>query len=394
MKKFLMIFIPVLLVVLLLLTPQFMKWGWRYSKKKHTEIFILDKTVLNHTYQEHISFNWVLNNNRYVKPDGNIYLPMFDYSGFFPDEKGGYEISDIKPINQKELEQLSLKYDMIYYTDAYGMYWAEWYDEYPFIKPKYPPIDVGERSPLIYGGLNRNELELLRLMKNQRKLIINEFNIIASPTPHYIRLRYEDEFDIDWSGWVGRYFDDLDTNVNKELPNWLVNNYMEQNNGQWPFTESGIAFVRNDDKIIILEDQTHLIKDIPIIITNSQYTKPYGLPAVLKYSFWFDICSSGPKNDVISEYHIVSNSKGDSTLSRWNIPNVFPAVIKSNQDYPYYYFAGDFADNKISMRTSYYKHIEKFDFLFYGSAVNERAIFFWKYYRPLVNKILKDYYGA
>ena len=394
MKEKLIVIISVVIVILLLLTPVFMRLGWKYSKKKETEIFILDKTVLNHTHQEHVSFYWVLNNNRYVKPYGNIFLPMFDYYGFFPDEKGGYEISDINSKSKKELEQLSIDNDMIYYTDAYGMYWAEWYDEYPFIRPKYPPIEVGERSPLIYGGMTNNELELLKLMKNKKKLIINEFNIIASPTPNYIRKQYEKEFDITWSGWVGRYFENLDTNMNRELPNWLVNNYKEQNNNQWPFTKSGIAFVRNDDKIVILENQTDLINEIPIIITNPSYVKPYDLPTVITYSFWFDICYAGPKNDIISEYHIISNNRGEAILKMWNIPNVFPAVIKSNQDYPYFYFAGDFADNPISMRTSYYKYIEKFDFLFYKLSINDRKSFFWRYYRPLVTKILKDYYGS
>lgn len=393
MKEKRIALISVVLVILLLLTPVFMKLGWRYSKKKKTNIFVLDKTVLNHSHEEHISFYWVLNNQRFVKPNAQIYLPMSDYFGFFPDGKGGYDINDLRSKSKIELEQLSYDYDMIYYTDAYGMYWAEWYNEYPYIKPKLPPIDVGERSPLIYGGLTNNELELLKLMKNKRKLIINEFNIIASPTPNYIRNRYENEFDINWSGWIGRYFDDLDTNTNRELPNWLVKNYKEQNNNQWPFTKSGIAFVRNDDKIVILENQTHLNNEVPFIITNPEYIKPYGLPKVIKYSFWFEICSTGPKNDIMSEFYIFSNNRGDSILKMWNIPNVFPAVMKSNQNYPYYYFAGDFADNNISMKTSTYKHIEKFDFLFYKLSINERKSFFWRYYRPLVTKILKDYYG-
>jgi hypothetical protein len=229
-------------------------------------------------------------------------------------------------------------------------------------------------------------------MKAKKKLIINEFNIIASPTSYNIRKQYEKEFDINWSGWVGRYFDNLDTNINKELPNWLIRNYKEQNNNQWPFTMSGIAFVRNDDRIVILENKTHLRNEVPRIITNPNYVKLYGLTTSMKYPFWFDICSTGLKNDVISEYYILTNNKGDSTLNAWNIPKVFPAVIKSNQDYPYYYFAGDFCDNPISMKTSYYKHIEKFDFLFYKPSINERDSFFWRYYRPLVTKILKDYY--
>lgn len=381
--------IVLIILLLLMLSPVFMRLGWKYSKKINTNILVLDKTVLNHNFQEHVSFYWVLNNCRFVKPDSSIFSPMDDYYGFFPDEKGAYKIKDLESKDKKELEQLSSDYDMLVYTDAYGIYWAEWYNEYPSIKTK---LKVGDRSPLIYGGLSKNELELLILMKNKKKLIVNEFNIIASPTPNHLRKQYEEEFDINWSGWVGRYYDNLDTTINRELPGWLINNYKKQYNGHWPFTQSGIVFVRNDDRIVILENQTHLDNDLPIIVTNPDYIKPYGLPKTIEYSFWFDICSAGPKNDIISEYHIESNPKGDSTLNLWNIPKVFPAVIKRNQDYPYYYFAGDFSDNNISMKTSYYKYIEKVDFLFFDSKIDDRNEFFWIYYRPLMSKILKDYY--
>ncbi|MFA6618640.1 MAG: hypothetical protein WCT23_06200 [Candidatus Neomarinimicrobiota bacterium] len=392
MKEKLIKLIVIVCVLLFIVTPLLMWLAWKYSEKKKIDIFILDKTVLNRTYQEHLSFNWVLNNNRFVKTNGHNFLPGNDYYGFFPDERGGYDIYDLESKSNKELEQLSYDYDMVYYIDLYGIYWAEWHSEYPYIKPEQSPFKVGERSELLYGGLTENELEFLKLMKAQKKLIINEFNIIASPTSYDLRKKYEKEFDINWSGWTGRYFASLDTNINKELPVWLVRNYKEQNNKQWPFKKSGIAFVRNDDKIVILENQTHLKYEIPMIITNSDYLELYDLPRVIKYSFWFDICSTGPKNDVISEYHILSNNKGDSILEKWNIPKDFPAVIKSNQDYPYFYFAGDFADNPISMRTSHYKYIKVFDFLFYKSVINERKSFFWLYYRPLLTKILKDYY--
>ena len=67
MKEKLIKLILFIIIILLLLTPVFMRLGWKYSQKKETDIFVLDKTVLNHGYQEHLSFYWVLNNNRFVK---------------------------------------------------------------------------------------------------------------------------------------------------------------------------------------------------------------------------------------------------------------------------------------------------------------------------------------
>lgn len=266
---------------------------WAYTEKKKLNIFVLDKTVLNQTYQEHISFYWVLNKFRFVNNEGNKYSPEKDYYGFFQDGKGGYSIKDLESKSTQVLEKLADDYDMVYYTDLYGIYWDEWYNEYPHIKPELTPGKIGERSELIYGGLTKNELEFIKLMKLKKKLIINEFNIIASPTQNYIREEYEKEFDMKWLSWVGRYFDNLDTAVNKELPRWLIRNYKEQNNNQWPFTKSGIVFVRNDDKIVILENKTHLEKEVPYIYTSNDYAEYFKVAPEIKYPFWFDICSTG-----------------------------------------------------------------------------------------------------
>jgi hypothetical protein len=365
---------------------------WKYSAKRTIDIFILDKTVLNKKYQEHASLFWILNQSKYAKSDGKLYLPERDYYGFFPKGQGSFVISDIEHKTVNDLVNLAHKYDMVYYTDMYGIYSVEWHDEYFKDKPNALPDKVGERSKLIYGGLTHKELEFLKLMKQQKKLIINEFNIIASPTSSTIRKEFEKEFDIKWSGWVGRYFNVLDTSVNKELPLWLVRNYKQQNSNRWPFKKSGIAFVRDDDKVVILENKTHLENEVPCIYTSSNYVKYYNVAAEIEYPFWFDICTAGSSHKIVSEYRIKVNSKGDSILKQWKIPTVFPATIQNNQGYPYFYFAGDFADNPISIRTARFKHIAIFDFLFYQTDINKRSNFFWFYYRPLVTQIINDYY--
>jgi len=378
------------LLVLLVAIPAFMFLTWYFSPRKTLRVVILDKTVLNQKFQEHISFYWVLKHNRYVKSDGSFYEPDKDYFGFFPDGKGGYTIEDLEEKSHEYLVQLADANDMVYYTDLYGIYRIEWLNEYPQSKPDVKPGRMGERSELIYGGMSQNELGFLRIMKNKRKLILNEFNTFASPTSPEIRKEYEEEFDITWTGWVGRYFDNLDTTNNKEIPLWLIRNYKEQNNGQWPFKKSGIAFVRNDDRIVILENETHLKNEIPHILTGQANADYYNVTGEIKYPFWFDICRAGESNEVVSTYKIETTEKGASVLKQWGIPVSFPAVLM-NKDYPYYYFAGDFSDNPVSLSSSVFKYVHNFDFLFYPAEIHERSSFFWKFYRPMLEKILDDY---
>ncbi|MPL92722.1 hypothetical protein SDC9_38835 [bioreactor metagenome] len=393
MKKVHIRIIILTFLVLLIAIPSFMFLSWYFSPRKTLNVVIVDKTVLNTKYQEHMSFYWVLRQNRYVKSDGSFYNSEKDYYGFFPDGKGGYTINDLEEKSREDLVQLADANDMVYYTDLYGIYRIEWQNEYPQAKPDVKPGRMGERSELIYGGMSQNELEFLRIMKSRKKLIINEFNTFASPTSPEIRKEYEEEFDITWSGWVGRYFDNLDTTNNNEIPLWLIRNYKEQNNGQWPFKKSGIAFVRNDDRIVILENGTHLKNEVPHILTGTANSDYYNVISEIKYPFWFDICSSGESNEMVSEYKIETNEKGDSILKQWEIPANFPAVLK-NKDFPYYYFAGDFCDNPISVSSSNFRFVQNFDFLFYPSEIRERSSFFWKFYRPMLNKILDDYYNS
>ena len=385
--------ISIFLLLLLIFTPLISWLFWYGQEDKEMNILILDKTVLNKDVQEHSSLNWILNHERILKPNGELYNPELDYFGFFPDEKGGYEISDFNDYREYQLDSLVNSYDMLYYTDLYGIYVAEWWDAYPEIAPKdYKKIPPMERSRHIYGRLTPSELYVLRGMKEQKKLIMTEFNIIASPTHRSERKEFEQLFSMEWSKWVGRYFDVLDTTVNEELPGWVKRNYVAQY-GEWPFEESGIVFVRNDDRIVIVENGKHLENEVPYIHTSEKYCDIYGIPEVMKYSFWFDICSFYHPNTVISNYHLTLNREGDSILSHFDIPTVFPAVVKGEGDYPFYYFAGDFSDNPIGLKSSKFKKSNWGSSFSYSNVPQERVSFFWDFYRPLTTTILNDYYS-
>ena len=363
--------------------PVWMFLTWLVWPKTKLAIAIIDKTVLFTSGQEHASLNWILRNNKYSKANNELYDVKKDYYGFFPNKNRKFDLNGLETLSEKELENLSRTSDMTYFTDTYGVYSKEWY----------LAKNIIERQRLLYGGLSAQDMILLKKMKAKNKLIITEFNTFATPTPEHIAKDFEQTFKLKWTGWVGKYFDSFDTTQNKEIPRWLIDNYKIQHQNQWPFKKSGIAFVSKNDKIIILEYTTHLVSEIPLIVTAKKERELYNIPKSMKYPFWFDVIQTSRANKIISFYDIKVNKKGMELLAENNIPSQFPAVIEHYRpDYKFFYFCGEYADNPISQGGSYFKGISNFRSLFYNDDVAaERVSFFWEFYKPMVESILRTY---
>ncbi len=375
------ILIPLIIAVVIVLIL-FGSWLlWFLKAERMLNVYILDKTVPTMERTEHKSFNWILNHNRYLKPNGDLYDVNNDYYGFFPLNSKTQEF-DFKSIRIHEIEDVAADYDMLYYADTYGVYYNEWY--------KRGSKDV-KHTQKVYGGLNQNDYLLLKEMKELKKLIITEFNLYNAPTNGLIRDKVEDLFDINWTGWTGKYFSSLDT-TKGAFPKWIVNLYLEQNNNQWPFKNAGIVLVHKFGTIAILEQGTHLNKEIPFIMAKNGAVKRFGIPEEVHYPQWFDITFSGDKNDILANFKIHVNAKGDSLLRNYNLKPVFPAIIEHKNDYNFYYFGGDFAENKISGNTAFFEGYHNVASLFNGSKYKSTDKFYWSFYIPMMTKILDDYY--
>ncbi|MFC2107170.1 hypothetical protein ACFLRY_02420 [Bacteroidota bacterium] len=372
------------LFVLIILTPLIMWLVWLLTPKKPMEVLIIDKTVLVKEGYEHNALNWVLTNSRITKKDRKFYDREVDYYGFFPLEDKKYYINDLTQFSKDQLDSMVNKYDVIYPTDMYGIYANEWY------------LDTleTERSRKVYGGLDSSDLYVVKKGLKEKKLVITEFNFLNHPTPYWLRKRAEKLLGFDWSGWVGRYFHSLDTAVNEELPHWVVNLYMQQHGNVWPFTKSGIVFVHESDIIVILENETHLDYEAPKIFTSEEYQDRYGIIGEIAYPFWFEIITPDYKiNKVISTFKVFPNQDGYKELRAYGIPLTFPAAMQHKNDNLFYYFTGDFSDNRTNFRFVRFSGspyvakwmVTKNDFF-------DRNYFFWEYYEPLMRRIFLNYY--
>lgn len=352
---------------------------WHFKQTTEVRAVIVDKTVYDKKAQEHNGITWLLKNEKYVDAQGNFYDKNQSYYGFFPITVDSFQIKDFQDWSKDELDSLAENLDFLYYADSYGVYENEW------SKKK----KINERSKLIYGGTSKKEVDLLELAHKKNKKIITEFNLIASPTRSRERKRIEKLFDFQWSGWVGRYYDVLDSNINADLPYWLKKSYVEQHQ-EWNFKNSGIIFVHRGGRIEILDAPSDLNDENMYILTNSFNQNEYDLPEELKYNFWFDILSYNGENEVVSTYQIMSNDRGDSLLSSWGLKNSFPALIRS-KDKSFTYMCGDFADNDPGSYSAYFSGSHFFKPMFTDKTdKSAREYFYWDYFRPLVVNILKE----
>ena len=256
-------------IVFLLATPLWMRIGWEFSFRKKLNLLIVDKTVLNSNSFKHRSINWILDYEKYTKADGSYYDINKDYFGFFPKEDEKYELNDFEKLNEPEVDSLSKVYDLAYFADTYGVLGNEWYRH----------RDINDNSESIYGGLSEKDLLLMSKMKANKKPVIAEFNTIGYPTPTDVRKRFQNMWNIEWTGWMARYIGSLDTVNNPDLPQWIVRSYKKENNGQWKFKNDGMLFINLDGRVLILENGKELRDPIPLIYTDLKNQKKYGVPS-------------------------------------------------------------------------------------------------------------------
>ncbi len=380
MKKPLLIIIIILVIILILPAISFIRWT--FQQKKPIDIVILDKTVPTLDRLKHKSFNWVLTNERFVKKEKKTsYSYKKDYYGFSPTRPLKEKGSTRKEYHLSEMMDLPEKIDAVYFTDTYGVFFNDWYSG----------VNKSRKSRKIYGGLNNVDYLLINEMKKKNKLIILEYNSFDFPTPAFESYRTQEKLGITYSGWTGKYFEELDS-TSRNFPIWMTAMYRKQYSKPWTFTRPGIVML-TEKSIIVLEEGTHLKNPLPHIVTDEANCTKYGVPASVAFGNWFDVIDPLASN-VISKFRLETTALGDTILAGSMLSSEFPAVIQEPVDKRTYYFSGDFASTEVCFWTSRIKGIDKLKGILYSDKPDDTRRFFWLYYRPLINTIFTDYYTS
>lgn len=371
-------------IVVLVFIPLFSFLFWFVYPSKELEVLVIDKTVPTESYQEHQSIFWALEHLKFQNKEGDFYQKGKDYFGFYPDSSSSFGTSkDVSQLSEQEIVEKANDLDILFYSDTYGVF-----------ENDFNEVNSDEFSKKIYGGLNRGDINLLREVAAQHKTIIAEFNTMASPTPVGIRTEFENLMGIKWTGWIGRYFDQMDTTINERIPKWFIRQYLDQHENSWVSPGPGIVFVHENGAVEIFSNGIEYFGEIPKIHTQRINKHGFKLPEVVPYPDWFDVVLIEREYQVISYFDINPSELGKEKLREMGLPRFFPAAImKDIGEGQYYYFSGDFSDLKSSMGSAHFQGLPS---LWRGFHIvtnfNDRQSFYWNYYYPLLSQVLQKAY--
>ena len=369
---------PILLLVIGL--PSLSFGIWSIMPGKQLEILVIDKTVRDATYQEHAALFWTLNHLKYKKSNGEFYSLSEDYLGFFPSGQADLGVSkDLSGQTDEQIRAVASGSDLIYFTDTYGVYESDFVAE---------PLDVKSRK--IYGGLDYSDIKLISMAKEEGKVVVAEFNSLASPTSSAIRSEFENLMGVKWTGWIGRYFDELDTLANGDIPAWMIGQYKRQHES-WNLSGPGLIFIKESGEIEAFLYQEDYGNKVPLIRTQKMNKEGFQLPDIIPYPDWFDVMMIDRDYEVISYYDIDPTAAGVQRLRNMGLPRFFPAaVVRNLEKGRQYYFAGDFSDMRENFGTAkFYGLPLLWRGLYVASDYTNRQSFFWNYYYPLITQVLE-----
>ena len=325
---------------------------------------------------------WSILNSQ--KKDGELYRKDVDYQGFFPDNSANHGvINDLGKLSDSQIKEKVSDTDLIYLADTYGVF------ENNFTKGSREDF-----SKKIYGGLDESDLKLLREALDQEKTIVAEFNSMASPTPKAIRAEFENMMGIKWTGWISRYFDEMDTLANKDIPAWFISQYLQQHDNQWVSPGPALVFVRDDGRVEAFSFQQDFLNKIPLIRTQRVNEHGFNLPEVIPYPDWFDIVLIERDFEVISYYDINPTADGLEKLREMGLPRFFPAAIyKEKGKGRFYYLSGDFSDLRSDLGSAKFTGLPILWRAYHlVSDHTDRQSFFWNYYYSITSGIFEKAY--
>lgn len=218
---------------------------------------------------------------------------------------------------------------------------------------------------LIYGGLERSDVSLMQALVERNKLVLAEFSVFGYPTPPDIKERAENILGARFTGWVGRYWEELDTSISGEIPDWIPHLYEEKYNKPYAFSGPGIGFFHDNGDLLIIPER-ELIHQVPIMETEKELAATLGVDPFVRYPFWFEICEPDTAVRSLSQFRIYPGAEAQAKMRALQIPTFFPAVLV-HRNWKTIYFAGDFTDNTVGRTSRHFAGITHFGRFFYDN---------------------------
>lgn len=369
---------PILAAALLALVP----WSLHAGRPARVlDVVVLDKTVPFRNRIEHRSLFWLLDHLKIVKPGGGAYDRDVDYLGAFPGPVPGDP-----PERTVDLEPgRAARADLVYLADTYGVYRGD--------LASGPEMKAAlERSPRIYGGLSLSEADAAVRAASAGRTVVAEFNTLGSPTGAEARGTLEGLLGVRWTRWIGRFFSNLEDRG--EVPEWMRRDYEREWQRPWTFRGPGFVLLQDDAHCEVLRVGEEAQR-VGLTIEREAPVDPLVAEATdgTPYPYWFDWVEPQAGAHVLASFQWHLEPAGRERLEARGLPERFAAVTRRMPPGggSAYYFAGDFADNPMpDRRVPFAGYLTFRRWLERGKIAPSELAFYWRFYVPLMARLLDD----
>lgn len=368
--------IPLILLLFIL----FIFIGWYFAPKKTLDVAVIDKTILPYSgenksdksnmYRKHYGFYWILDQQKYVKRDGSYYNYKNDYYGPVLNDEG-------KITGSREIKNITSMPDLLYISDAYGVS----NDSLGYYNGKDPLSD----------GITVDDMSVISNAYETGSAVIGEMTIFGTTMTQSVRTQMTDLLGITPTGWVGRFFHDLE-NFN-DLPDWAKPMYEQQEGIEWRFNGPGIILCSESGKILVFQqNEDFSSKNLLKIYINEEYKSEFSGVSSCNFYNWFELIEANYGTESIATFEFDFNTNGMERFKEVSKYPRFTAITRKcdANHAPVYYFAGDFNDYTSGTRYSKFLFANQFFKLISYDTQGDITHFFWRFYDPLIRHILKE----
>jgi len=349
---------------------------WYLKAESPWRVAVVDKTVPHANYREHGALFWVLRHEKISSPLGARDWTLDQhYVGFVPTPDNPDHRGEGHDLTERDLANA----DLLFLADTYGVYEGDYLDA----RGAAAALDY---SAKIYRGLSSEEASIVeRFTDGGGGHLIAEFNTFASPTTRSARQTMERLLGLHWSGWTGRYFNELSDD--NEVPAWAHREYEKQYEEEWTFDGSGFLLVREDATLFVLREVLEVARDGLTIWVRAGGVMMDGILDGVAFNYWFDVVAADGNSEVPAMFQFDLLDSGRALMERFGVPTEFPAVVVASRDPLRMYLAGDFSDAAGSLGPHWLEGLPWFNkklLSIWFPRSSSQESFYWGFYIPLL----------
>ncbi len=303
-----------LLVIVLFTSPIWISHlVWRLRPILSLNLLVVNYTVPDDTFRNHKGLFWLLNHRRILGPhQSGIWRTEKDYVGFDPSNTG----------SAVRLSQINIdQYKWLYIINAYGVYSQD------LEKEKMFDSFQADIHGMLFGGLSIDDAIEVSSFVERGGSIILEFNSLTGSTEHSARKIIEPIANVKWSGWSGRFMEQLSEAV--DFFPWFKEvykiNYPKASLPSGP----GMIFVNENQRMLVLKGQPFEQSAPFLTLTpsgNRWFKGPVGFPP---YYDWFSIVEPQKGAEVLAEIVMPYPADWSEQLKNAGLPLTVPLLTRT-----------------------------------------------------------------